>query len=182
MTAQKQAAFMKAYDGCHDAFVRYCSALAYGKMDTEDLVQDVLLSAYTHFEKIEKKGQFLHYLIRAARNRSVSKWRKAKFQTALLEKHTERLEAQGVSPDLALDIQILYKTMDRLPEHQKDALILFEITGFSMKEIANIQGSTEGAVKTKISRARKRLRQLMEGKSTQNAITPIFSTLQTVTL
>ena len=40
---------MEAYEKCHEPFVRYCSALAYGKMDAEDLVQDVLLSAYQRF-------------------------------------------------------------------------------------------------------------------------------------
>ena len=51
MADSKQQAFLQAYQACHDPFVRYCSALAYGRMDAEDLVQDVLLSAYKHFEK-----------------------------------------------------------------------------------------------------------------------------------
>ncbi len=52
---------MKAYQACHEPFVRYCSALAYSKMDAEDLVQDVLLSAYQKFDSIEKKGELHHY-------------------------------------------------------------------------------------------------------------------------
>ena len=51
---------MEAYEKCHEPFVRYCSALAYGKMDADDLVQDVLLSAYQRFERIEKKNELLH--------------------------------------------------------------------------------------------------------------------------
>lgn len=69
MADSKQLAFLEAYESCHEPFLRYCSALVYGKMDVEDLVQDVLLSAYQHFDKIEKKHQLLHYLIRAARNK-----------------------------------------------------------------------------------------------------------------
>ena len=55
MDQAKQKAFMDAYQGCHQAFLRYCSALAYGKMEVEDLVQEILLSAYKHFDKIRKK-------------------------------------------------------------------------------------------------------------------------------
>jgi len=85
MADPKQQIFLKAYEACHEPFVRYCSALAYGKMDAEDLVQDVLLSAYQHFEKIEKKDQFLHYLIRSARNRSISNYQKRKWKNSLFQ-------------------------------------------------------------------------------------------------
>ena len=80
MSNTKQIAFTKAYQACHEPFLRYCSALTYGKMDTEDLVQDVLLSTYLHFEKIQQKGNLLHYMIRAARNRAISFWRRQKFK------------------------------------------------------------------------------------------------------
>ena len=180
MKDSKQVVFLQAYQNCHEPFVRYCSALAHGKMDTEDLVQDVLLSAYQHFEKIEKKGQLLHYLIRSARNRSISNWRKSKYQTELIDVHAERLKAQEVSPETILDIQLLYRTLDQLPDLQRDALILFEITGFSMKEIAALQSSTEGAVKTKISRGRKRLRELLQEKSSTSS--DIFGKLKMILL
>lgn len=173
---------MKAYAPCHDPFIRYCSALAYGKMDTEDLVQDVLLSAFQHFDRIRKHGELLHYLIRAARNRSISKWRKRNFQTEWVDKHGDHLEAKGLSPEMRLDIQLLYRTLDRLPGHQRDALVLFEISGFSMKEIADIQASTVGAIKTKISRGRKQLKRLMAEKSTTRNISGILNTLQTISL
>lgn len=172
---------MKAYEACHDPFLRYCSALAYGKMDVQDLVQDVLVAAYHRFEKIENKDQLLHYLIRAARNQSISIWRKQRHQEALSELHSERLSAQGVSPEMVLDIQVLYRTLDKLPTKQRDALVLFEISGFSMKEIAGIQQSTEGAVKTKISRGRQKLKQLMEDQSSAS-VSSLLETLQTITL
>lgn len=172
MVQPKQTAFMEAYRPCHDSFLRYCTALAYNRMDVEDLVQDVLLSAYEHFEKIEKKGQLLHYLIRAARNRSISLWRKSKYKMDVLEQHSDRLVARGVSPELLPDIHFLYKALQQLPDKQRDAVILFEITGFSIKEIAALQDSTVGAIKTKISRGRQRLRALLreEKKERQSSV------------
>jgi len=180
MENTKQKAFLTAYNACHEPFVRYCSALAYGRMDVEDLVQDVLLSAYTHFEGIENTEQFLHYLIRAAKNRSISLWRKRKYKSEFIEAHADRLLAQDVSPEVLLDIQLLYRTMDLLPQKQKDALVLFEISGFSMKEIAEIQKSTVGAVKTKISRGRKKLKALLGTSS--NKVDSILQPLKTILL
>lgn len=181
MADNKQNDFMEAYNSCHDRFLRYCSSLAYGKMDVQDLVQDVLVSAYHKFDKIENKEQLLHYLIRAARNRSISIWRKQKPQSELTELHAERLSDQGVSPDTILDIQLLYRMLNKLPSKQRDALILFEINGFSMKEIAEIQDSNEGAIKTKISRGRKKLTALMND-STSKPVSDLLETLQTITL
>ncbi|MEM7369938.1 MAG: RNA polymerase sigma factor [Bacteroidota bacterium] len=182
MKDNKQQAFMKAYQACHEAFVRYCSALAYGKMDTEDLVQDVLLSAYHHFDGVERKDQFLHYLIRAARNRSLNLRRKKRYKTEILDKHAERIRSHGVSPELALDIEVLYRTLDLLPDKQRDALVLYEVSGFSMKEIADIQNSTEGAVKTKISRGRKRLRKLLQDQSVPRSVSSLLATAQMILL
>lgn len=180
MSNPKQVEFLEAYKSCHAPFVRYCSALAHGKMDAEDLVQDVLLTAYQHFSKIEKKSELLHYLIRGARNRSISIWRKKKYKAEFVEKHAERMRSQEVPADVLLDIQTLYKVLDTLPETQRDALILFEISGFSMKEIAKIQDSTEGAVKTKISRGRQKLKGLLN--EDLGAASSPFGSLKTILL
>ena len=153
---------MEAYRTCHEPFLRYCSALCFGKMDTEDLVQDVLLSAFQKFDQIQNKNQLKHYLIRAARNTYINGWRRNKWKGEIAEKQLAALKNKDVSADKILDIELLYKILDLLPEKQKDALILFEISGFSMREIAEIQNSTEGAVKTKISRGREKMRSLIE--------------------
>jgi len=172
---------MQAYQPCHEPFLRYCSALAYSKMDTEDLVQDVLLSAYKQFEKIKKKGELLHYLIRAARNRSVSIWRKGRNKAELLEKHQERMYSQGITPDTLMEIHLLYAALERLPASQREALTLFEISGFSMREIAQIQGSSESAVKTKVSRGRTKLRRILEPNEVKSTSTA-FEVLRTIAL
>jgi len=50
MTQEKQMVFTQAYARCQKRFERYCLALAYGKMDAQDLIQDVLLATYERFE------------------------------------------------------------------------------------------------------------------------------------
>lgn len=180
MSNSKQKLFLSAYEQCHEPFLRYCSALSFGKMDTEDLVQDVLLSAYHHFDKIKEKDKLLHYLIRAAKNKMISKWRKKKPVEALTELHANRLLVQQMSPETVMDIQLLYRLLDKLPQSQKEALILFEISGFKIKEIAAIQNSKEAAIKTKLSRGRQKLKALLESNAI--SITSILKTINTSTL
>ena len=57
--------------------------------------------------------------------------------------------------------EALYAALDKLPAAQKEAVILFEISGFSIKEIAEIQGSTESGVKSRLKRGREALAKLM---------------------
>jgi RNA polymerase sigma-70 factor (ECF subfamily) len=175
---RKHAAFLAAYDKCHEGFVRYCTALGYGKMDTEDLVQDVLLSAYHHFDEVREIDQLLHYLVRAARNRAVSRLRRRKYVPEVLERHADRLLAKGVSADQLVEVDLVYRAIDRLPVRQREALLLFEVSGFSIKEIAALQGSTSGAVKTKISRGREKVRRLLTDPASQKSTsssTPIWA-------
>ncbi len=179
---QKQQEFMLAYQACHEPFIKYCSALAYGYVETEDLVQDVLLSAFTHWEKIKRKDQLLHYLIRAARNRSISLRRKYRHKVDLANRQAASLQAKGISPEMVLDIQLLYWAINQRSASQKEALVLFEITGFSIKEIASIQKSSLSAVKTRLSRARQNLKKEMDKKASSHSILAILSTAKTILL
>ena len=165
MSTDKQAAFMQAYQGCHEPFVRYCSALAYGKMDAQDLVQDVLLGAFQRFEKIEKKDELLHYLVRAARYRAISVWRVQRRNADICEKQVARLKERGATAEMLVDARIVYDALHKLPSAQREALILFEISGLSMAEIAEIQSCSEGSVKTSVSRGRAKVRSLLDGRA-----------------
>ncbi|MBK9423268.1 MAG: hypothetical protein IPN54_03875 [Bacteroidetes bacterium] len=62
-------------------------------------------------------------------------------------------------------LQELYQLMEQLPVQQKEALIMYEISGVTMEEIAKIQGGTLSGVKSRIARARQKLIELMENDS-----------------
>ncbi len=162
---RKKTTFMRAYQPCHEAFMKYCTALAYGQMDVDDLAQDTLLAAFEHFDNIRNKDQLLHYLIKTAKNRAISFWRKNKYKTDLIDVHAERMYSNSLSPEKLLDIQVIYRSLDQLPSKQRNAVILFEVIGFSIKEIAQMQNSTETAIKSRISRGRKKLRRMLEEKA-----------------
>lgn len=162
MEQDKRTEFMQAYAPCHEPFVRYCAALAHGRMDVKDLMQDVLLSAFQHYDRIRRKDELLHYLIRAARNRAVSALRTGRRNEAISAKEAERLRERGASAEVLLDAEILHQAIDRLPSAQRDALVLFEVSGLSMAEIATIQGTNENTVKTRVSRARAAVRDMLQ--------------------
>ena len=157
----KHERFLAAYRQCHEGFQRYCSALTFGRADVEDLIQDVLLSAFKQFDQLEDPAKLQHYLIRAARNRAVSLHRKAGRTTDLTAAHDRGLTARGATPDQLADAHLLYRAIDKLPAKQRDAILLFEISGFSLKEVAASQGTTPASVKMRLQRGRAKLQKLL---------------------
>jgi RNA polymerase sigma-70 factor (ECF subfamily) len=63
-------------------------------------------------------------------------------------------------------VRLLYEALQKLPEEQREAIILFEISGFSLKEVQQIQGAGLSAVKSRIVRGKKKLARLLNDHET----------------
>lgn len=162
MAEKQHEEFLALYKPIHQPFVRYCSNHAYGIMDTEDLVQETILSTMQRFSSIREKEKLLGYMIAAANNILRNHLRRKKFTGDFNEKAFRKLETHTPSPETAMDIHHLHLALQQLPVKDKEAILLFEISGFSIEEISVIQNATAGATKTRLSRAREKLRKLME--------------------
>jgi RNA polymerase sigma-70 factor (ECF subfamily) len=68
----------------------------------------------------------------------------------------------GPRADDAFQYQELYEAIGTLPLKEKSAILLFYVSGYSVKEIAKITGSSQLAVKQQLSRGRSKLRQILE--------------------
>jgi len=153
--------FLSLYQEHHEAFGRYCSAQAFGIIDADDLMSESLLNALESFDQLREEKAFLGFLISIAKNIIRNKIRRKKFSGVFKEEKALELPSQGIAADTRLDIQLLYQCLNRLPAAQKEAVILFEISGYSIKEIAEIQHAGESAVKQRLKRGREKLAQIM---------------------
>ena len=164
MNYSTQQAFLEWYKGFHEPFVRYCSGLAFGIVSAEDLVQETVLKTLQQYEKIENKDKLASYMFGIVHNIVKNKRRRLKFKGNWDERLLNQLEEKAPSPEIATDIHFLMKAMDQLTDQQKTTLILFEISGYRIKEIAALQEESESAVKTKLHRSRKKLKALLSEK------------------
>lgn len=156
---RKQQEFMGYYEPIHENFVRFCQVRARGVLHYEDLVSEATLKAYQHWDKITNKSSLKYFLFTTARNIVLNQVRKR--SELSLEKNSIEPETHN-SAEKDMEIEYLYKQLDKLTDIKREAIILFEINGFSIKEIAKIQGVSEGSVKVNLSRARKELMVLMQ--------------------
>jgi len=170
MNSNTNIEFLQLYEPIHERFIRYCSSTAYGVMETEDLAQEAILTTLQNFSKIKDKRRLLHYMIGVVRNITFNQRRRKKFKAIWEDELLEKLESTVQSPEIALDIHFLLNAMEELPAKQKEAVLLFEINGFSMKEISEIQQSSVSATKTRISRGRTALKQKLSEDTSKSSL------------
>lgn len=171
---EKHKKFKMLYDEHHLAFGRYCQAQGFGIIDAEDLMSESLLKAYEGIHRLKDEQAFLGFLISIARNIIKNKLRRKKFWGAYSEKQSLEILDSTLDAEQKLDIQFLYKALDLLPKAQKEALILFEISGYAIKEICEIQKASESAVKSRLKRGREGLAEILKNPElgTESVLSP----------
>ncbi len=161
--ATNQNEFLDWYRPLHNRFLRYCDSRCIGLDSAEDLVQDAILSALESWDKLSDKNKLLAYMIGIVNNQLRNRLRSKAVHQRYLENRQRQLSIRlDNQAALVLDLEYLLKAMDELPEAQREAILLKAASGFSIQEIAKIQNSTPGAVKTRISRARQQLKRLID--------------------
>lgn len=158
----RKTSFLTLYEAHHEAFGRYCRAQGFGVIDASDLQSETVLKAYESFHTLKDEELFLGFLIGIAKNIIRNQLRRKKFRGIWKEDQHLNIPDEGVSADQRLDIQLLYTALDRLPELQKEAIVLFDISGYSIKEVASIQDAGESAVKSRLKRGREKLADLLK--------------------
>jgi DNA-directed RNA polymerase specialized sigma24 family protein len=73
---------------------------------------------------------------------------------------------EGTTPERAADVAMLNRALARLPERQREAVVLFEISDLSLEEIRVIQGGSLSGVKSRIVRGRQKLAELLDAADT----------------
>lgn len=138
----------------------YCA----GEADAEDAVQDALLSASEHLEAYRGDGSVEGWLIRMVVNACRRMHRRRKNDSALhVGGATELLASEADSPERATLRAEVAEAIDRelsgLPTVDRAIFLLAEGAGWTGAEIARSIDLTPGAVRTRLSRTRARLRE-----------------------
>ena len=163
MSDTKQDQFLALYEPVHERFERFCRARVYGDMDYRDLINESLLVAYDKMEALRKEEAFLSFLIGiSVRILSNNHQKKKEERWSVATEKDKQDFTIGVSDP---DIHFLYEGLSHLKEVQRECLILFEISGFSVREIAAIQNASESGVKQRLKRGRDKLTQILTFES-----------------
>lgn len=131
---------------------------------SEDLVQNVFFRILKYRYLFRGEGDFRTWMFHIARNVNHDNYRKTKAQRKdSLEHWQEHLITQdnrSTEFDRDDELQLLSMAMDRLPEDKKEILLLSKYQDKKYKEIGEMMGCSEGAVKVKVFRALQELKEV----------------------
>jgi RNA polymerase sigma-70 factor (ECF subfamily) len=164
MTKKKR--FMELYEPVHGSFERFCKARSFGVCDFNDLMHDTLVIAFEQFDSLTHRAAFLAFLFGIANKVHANFRRKHKPVSFSDMKGVENTQDQSFSIDKKFQHDELYAALNKLTSEYRTCIILFEIAGFSLKETAEIQECTVEAVKQRLSRGRKMLKEVLSEKTT----------------
>lgn len=149
--AQARARFLELVSGIRPDLHRYCSRLTGSVIDGEDIVQETLARAYYQLSMSLQVPELRPWLFRVAHNAAMDFLRKADRRlSSPLEAAAER---GGPQEDPAL-LRAALSSFLALPARQRSAVILKDVLGFSLEEIADATGMTLLAVKSALVRGR----------------------------
>lgn len=136
----------------------YLLKLVGDREDALDLTQEVFLKAYQALRKLEDPSRFAPWLYRIAHNEAYSLLRRRRPEEELAEVAPTWAASRMLPAETALAVAA---ALGRLPEEQREAVILKIYEGFKFEEIAAILDTPVSTVKSRVYAALERLKEAL---------------------
>jgi RNA polymerase sigma-70 factor (ECF subfamily) len=140
-----------------DCLYRVSKGILCNDADCEDAVWEAIGIGFVSLDTLRQDAYARTWLTRILINECYRILRQKKRSTNTLE-----LENCAANPSTDRKYSELYEAIGALDEKYRIPIVLFYLEGYSIREIADILQSTEGTVKSWLSRGRSRLREIME--------------------
>ncbi len=149
------ASLAKSYSG---RIFAICYGILDNAHDAEDMAQQTLLRGFTNIRQVRRNETFGGWISRIAKNLCVDLLRKKKRRRDLSGAEVVAArEGSREHPELT-------KALAKLSQEHRLALMLYYFDGRNARGVAEVFEISEGAALTRLSRARKQLRRLLQAK------------------
>ena len=161
--AGDQRAFAKIFERHHQELYRYCLAIVRNKADAEDALQSTMSKAIASLPGERRRIELRPWLFRVAHNEAIS----------IIRRHRPESDhgLQGLSepgPEIAAEqrerLRMLVGDLQMLPERQRSALVMRELSDLGYGEIAAALECSEGSARQTVYEARQALQTREEGR------------------
>ncbi len=150
-----------------NALYNFAMYLTHNPSEAEDLVQETYLRAFRFSHRFEPGTHLRAWLFQILRNTFLTFYRLRERETAVAEDGVpdwevpmfhDAPEDTGRALEAHTDLE---RAMRRLPEEFRTVLLLAEVEGMPLEEVARVMSCPVGTVKSRIFRAKERLRGLL---------------------
>jgi len=163
-----EGAVRKILEEYQDRIFNLCVYMLGSREDAQDAAQDAFIKLYRSFKNFTPEASIYTWLYRIAVNTCIDYKRRP--QRLLVDNGDpiNRIAAPGPSPERIYESKeasrLVQVALEGLSSELNTVIILREIEGFSYEDIAEVLQISMGTVKSRISRARDALRQLLRDK------------------
>jgi RNA polymerase sigma-70 factor (ECF subfamily) len=147
----------------------YLTARVSNRQLAEEILQDVMLAVWENAHRFEARAKVTTWMLTIARNRAINATRRKKLPVINLQDVFVKSDDTGPVEAIERDEkqQAVRAAIDKLPEGQREVLVLTFYHQLTGPEIADVLDISEGTVKSRLFRARENLKGLLaqEGSS-----------------
>lgn len=162
--AQRRARFETIVGSLAPDLFRYAFWLARDRQLAEDVVQETMIRAWKALDQLRDRSSARHWLFTIVRREHARTFERKRLDTVDIDTPGMTDDALAV-PAFDYDVVEVRKALETLDAAYREPLVLQVLLGHSVKEIAALMDLGEGAVLTRLFRARQKLKAILEDRA-----------------
>jgi RNA polymerase sigma-70 factor (ECF subfamily) len=158
----RTAALATLFERHHARLYRYCLRMTSNRATAEDLVQEIFMKMLKYKHTFRDDSDFVPWMFGIGRNCCLGHLRRAA-NAHVSESDIDEMPSQEESfetPDHHQEGELVHRALQRLPAERREVLVLSRFEFKTYEEIARTLDCTVGAVKVRVHRAMKQLREI----------------------
>ena len=158
--ANRRQRFDELVGDYHQDMYRYAAWLSRDRAVADDVVQEALLRAWKSLDSLRADSSAKQWLLTIVRRENARYYERKRLETVDIDDLTPS-QAALLATTQDEELNDMRKAIYELEDDYREPLVLQVLMGYSTNEIAEQMGLKQGAVLTRLHRARARLREMM---------------------
>ena len=158
------AAFETIFERFHQELYRYCRALLSDPDEAQDALQNTMAAALRALPGEEREIALRPWLYRIAHNEAMTMVRRRPAPTPAIAADDLVAPSAQVGLEQRERMREMVSDLEALPDRQRGALVMRELSGLSYAEIASALGSAEATARQTVHEAREAMRESKRGR------------------
>jgi RNA polymerase sigma-70 factor (ECF subfamily) len=141
-----------------------CLRMLNNELDAEDMLQQSFIDVFSKMDTFRYESTIGAWIKRIVVNNCINFLKKRRLATELLDDRFHHMPNDEPVEEMHLNVKAIQKAMSDLPDGYRVVFSLYMFEGYDHAEIGEILGITEATSKSQFSRAKKKLKDLLEGQ------------------
>lgn len=148
------------------AMFNVCLRMVKDELDAEDVLQNAFVDVFTKIGTFKFESSIGAWVKRIVVNNCINFLKKKRMQfEPFEERHTLVAEEEPDGNHAGLSVEAIMKALFELPDGYRVVFSLYLLEGYDHQEIAEILGITEATSKSQYSRAKRKIKELLQSQS-----------------